>query len=67
MKGNNFFDEKIVKKVKHYVYALFDPESDFPFYIGKGFGNRVFNHVSRKLKNSEELKYNKSLKLKKEN
>ena len=57
MKGIKFFDEKTIKKVKHYVYALFDPRNCMPFYIGKGFGNRVFNHVTKKLKNNENLKY----------
>lgn len=40
------------EKCKYYVYGLIDPDQDNPipgfeepFYIGKGCGNRVFNHI----------------------
>lgn len=51
----------------YYVYALFDPVSDKPFYIGKGKGSRVLTHekfrsgCKNKLKDSkilEILSYN---------
>lgn len=46
------FDDLVAKKLGHYVYALFDPVTGHPFYVGKGgglagFGNRrVFDHFA---------------------
>ena len=42
-----------------YVYALVDPRSDKVFYVGKGNGNRVFDHCNFALKEDHEsLKLN---------
>lgn len=30
---------------KFYVYYLIDPNSSRPFYVGKGYGNRMYDHV----------------------
>lgn len=40
------FDQNAQEKLLAYVYALFDPDAPrWPFYIGKGRGNRVFDHA----------------------
>jgi hypothetical protein len=40
------FDAKAQEHIGYYVYALFDPKNQkWPFYIGKGLGNRVFAHA----------------------
>jgi hypothetical protein len=40
------FDVKAQERLGYYVYALFESgEPAWPFYIGKGCGNRVFSHA----------------------
>ncbi len=44
-------------KCKYYVYRLIDPRNYETFYVGKGCGNRVFQHANNekfKVKKSEE-------------
>lgn len=40
------FDPKVCEAIGVYVYALRDPRTNIIFYVGKGVGNRCFNHVS---------------------
>jgi hypothetical protein len=50
----NIFTEEVSKKLGNYVYRLIDPRNGETFYVGKGKGNRVFQHANGiKLKNDE--------------
>ncbi len=41
----NQFSETVAEKIGNYVYRLIDPRNGETFYVGKGKGNRVFDHV----------------------
>jgi len=46
MTNSQVFDASTQERLGFYVYALFHPdEPNWPFYIGKGKGNRVFAHA----------------------
>jgi hypothetical protein len=40
------FSQAVIENIDFYVYFLQDPRDSEIFYIGKGAGNRVFDHVS---------------------
>lgn len=48
------FDSLTQEKLQHYVYGLIDPDTDKPFYVGKGKGNRVFEHAMGAIKSSRK-------------
>lgn len=57
------FPPGVTKHLNWYVYRLVDPRNRKTFYIGKGRGNRIFQHVRRTLKvtkreTADDLKYN---------
>ncbi|MGX2982737.1 LEM-3-like GIY-YIG domain-containing protein [Helicobacter sp. 23-1045] len=39
------FSNEVCEKLGHYVYGLIDPRNGRYFYIGKGQGNRIFQHI----------------------
>ena len=40
------FSQKTQEELKYYVYILIDPRDNKIFYVGKGYGNRVFFHIN---------------------
>lgn len=43
------FKPEVAENLNYYVYRLIDPRNNKTFYVGKGKGNRVFNHVKTAL------------------
>jgi len=44
-KDINEFPGEVIDELQYYVYRLIDPRNGETFYIGKGKGNRVFQHM----------------------
>jgi hypothetical protein len=44
------FPVGVAEKLKYYVYRLIDPRNGETFYVGKGLGNRIFQHAKGELK-----------------
>lgn len=45
MEDTQVFSKFVADRLQHYVYRLIDPRNGETFYVGKGAGNRVFQHV----------------------
>lgn len=49
----NQFSQATIDALKYYVYALVDPADGRIFYVGKGCGNRVFQHAADAVKDPD--------------
>lgn len=47
------FTPEICEKLNYYVYRLIDPRNGETFYVGKGKGNRVFEHINNAVSTAE--------------
>lgn len=53
------FSNAVCERIGYYVYILKDPRNETIFYVGKGKGNRLFQHVQCALENATDNdKYN---------
>lgn len=50
---NEKFDQKTILALGNYVYMLMSSEDNRPFYIGKGKGNRVFDHIEEAINSNK--------------
>ncbi len=48
------FPPEVAAQLKWYVYRLIDPRNGETFYVGKGRGDRVFQHAKGALKTNED-------------
>ena len=47
------FQSEVIERLGYYVYRLIDPRNAETFYVGKGIGNRVFQHAAGALESDD--------------
>ena len=52
------FSSKTKEALKYYVYVYSDPDTKEPFYVGKGKGNRAFQHLDDQSETDKTNKIN---------
>ena len=50
--GDNSFSQEVIDQIGFYVYKLIDPRNGQVFYVGKGRGNRIFDHIDEAKQNN---------------
>ena len=57
------FSQKTQYELQFYVYRLLDPRNGLTFYVGKGKGNRMFNHANLSVEDMNAEQEEQDLKL----
>ena len=50
------FPSNIHKEILNYIYAIYDPREELPFYVGRGVRDRVFSHLKESHNREVEMK-----------
>ena len=50
------FPSNIHKEILNYIYAIYDPREELPFYVGRGVRDRVFSHLKGSHNREVEMK-----------
>ncbi len=48
------FSQPVIDRIGNYVYLLTDPRNGQIFYVGKGNGNRIFDHANEAIRNPKK-------------
>lgn len=51
------FTPEVIEQLQYYVYRLIDLRNGQTFYVGKGKGNRLYDHINDTLKSFDGKSY----------